>query len=128
MWPADLNDPDASTVELAVLIAYLDEIVYAVDARARERIPLLLDAPIATHLPREVREELTLFARQGANGFRAPIRFLRFRYRTLQLQADEERPLAPQLDLGLGKGSGRSFASLDQDDSGARDDDLSDHP
>ena len=106
MSPADLTYPDTSDVELAVLVAYLDEIVHAVDSRDRERVSLLLDETIATHLPREVREELTLFAGQSANGFRAPIRFMRFRYRMLQLQSGEEPLGEMQLDLGLGRGSG----------------------
>jgi hypothetical protein len=106
MCPADLTDHSASNIELAVLIAYLDDLVHAVDARDRERLALLLEETIATHLPREIREELTLFAGQNAKGFRAPIRFLRFRYRMLQLQSGEEPLGELQLDLGLGRGSG----------------------
>src|SRR5258708_2340621 len=106
MWPADLTDYDTSSVELGVLIAYLDEIVHAVDARARDQVPLLLDEPIATHLPREIREELAAFAAQNANSFRAPIRFLRYRYRMLQLAAGECPPGEVQLDIRLGCGSG----------------------
>jgi hypothetical protein len=120
MWPADLTDPDASSVELGVLVAYLDEIVRAVDTRARDQVPMLLDEPIATHLPRDVREELTAFAAQKANSFRAPIRFLRYRYRMLQLAAGEELPIESQLDLGLGIGSGWRSAA---DESPPRGDD-----
>ena len=124
MWPADLNDPEASSVELGALVAYLDEIVRAVDARARDRVPPLLAEPIAMHLPREVREELTLFAGQSGSGFRAPIKFLRFRYRTLQLQAAEQPAIEPQLDLGLGGGSGWSGASRGTSSGVDRDDEL----
>jgi hypothetical protein len=114
---ADLTYPDTSGVELAVLIAYLDEIVHAVDARDRERVSLLLDETIATHLPRELREELVLFAGQSANGFRAPIRFLRFRYRMLQLHSGEEPLDEIQLDLGLGLGSGwRGIPDSDEEE------------
>jgi hypothetical protein len=120
VYPADLTDPDASSVELGVLIAYLDEIVHAVDARARDQVPLLLDEPIATHLPREIREELAAFAAQSANSFRAPIRFLRYRYRILQLAAGEGPPGEFQLDLGLGSGSGWRSAA---DESPPRGDD-----
>lgn len=120
MWPADLTDHEASSVELGVLVAYLDEIVHAVDARARDQIPLLLDEPIATHLPRETREELAAFAAQSVNSFRAPIRFLRYRYRMLQLAAGEEQPRQSQLDLGLGMGSGWRSAA---DESPPRGDD-----
>src|SRR4051812_8399273 len=113
MLHADLSDHDTSSVELAVLVAYLDEIVHAVDARDRDRVAMLLDETIATHLPREVREELSLFAGQNANGFRAPIRFLRFRYRMLQLQSGEEPLGEIQLDLGLGRGSGWRGTSVE---------------
>ncbi|HET9424575.1 MAG TPA: hypothetical protein VFO55_04315 [Gemmatimonadaceae bacterium] len=106
MFPADLNDPDAARVELAVLIAYLDEIVSAVDRRSRGEIPPLLGDSMSTHLPREVREELALFAAQPTHGFRAPIRFLRFRFRMLQLAAGEEPFDDPQLELDLGRGAG----------------------
>ena len=106
MFPADLNDPEASRVELAVLIAYLDEIVSAIDRRARGEIPPLLADSMATHLPREVREELSMFAGQPSGGFRAPIRFLRFRFRMLQLSAGEESFDDHQLELDLGRGAG----------------------
>ena len=106
MFPADLHDPASSRVELAVLIAYLDEIVSAVDRRARGEVPALLADAMATHLPREVREELSMFASQPAGGFRAPIRFLRFRFRMLQLAAGDEALDDPQLELDLGRGAG----------------------
>jgi hypothetical protein len=120
MRPSDLSDLDASSVELGVLIAYMDDIVHAVDARERDQVPMLLDEPIATHLPREVREELAAFAAQSANSFRAPIQFLRYRYRMLQLAAGEAFPLESQLDLGLGSGSGWRSAA---DESPPRGDD-----
>lgn len=98
------RDPNRSR-ELAVLMAYLDEIVDAVDSRDRDAIRPLLDDPLATHLPREVREELAMFAAQRG-GFRAPIRFLRFRFRMQQLAAAEEPFEDPQLELELGRGAG----------------------
>jgi hypothetical protein len=106
MFPADLNNPGDSRIELGTLMAYLDDIVRAVDRRSRSLIPELLDQPNATHLPREVREELAMFAAQSPGGFRAPVRFLRFRYRMLQLAAGEEPFEDPQLELGLGRGAG----------------------
>ena len=120
MFPADLNDPDASRVELAVLIAFLDEIVSAVDRRARAEIPELLADAMATHLPREVREELAMFGAKPSSGFRAPIRFLRFRFRMLQLAAGEEQLEAPQLELDLGRGAGWRARYVDD----AADDEL----
>lgn len=122
IFPADLNDPEAARVELAVLIAYLDEIVSAVDRRARADVPSLLDDPMATHLPREVREELSMFAAQAAGGFRAPIRFLRFRFRMMQLAAGEEALDGPQLELDLGRGAGWRARYVDD----AADDELPD--
>jgi hypothetical protein len=106
MFPADLNDPDGASAQLGALLAYLDEIVDAVDARRRHAIPELLRDPSATHLPREVREELMVFAAQSASGFRAPIQFLRFRFRMLQLAAGDEPLEDPQLELELGVGAG----------------------
>lgn len=120
MWSVDLNEPEASSVELGVLVAYLDEIVHAVDARARDQVPILLSEAIAMHLPREIREELAAFAAQRANSFRAPIQFLRYRYRILQLAQSEELPIESQLDLGLGSGSGWRSAA---DESPPRGDD-----
>ena len=119
-FPADLHDPEASRVELAVLVAYLDEIVHAVDSRERQAIPLLLDDALATHLPRDVREELSMFAAQRG-GFRAPIRFLRFRFRMLQLAAGDEPFDDPQLELDLGRGAGWRSRYVDD----AQDDELS---
>jgi hypothetical protein len=120
MFPADLHDPAASRVELAVLIAYLDEIVNAVDQRERRAIPLLLDDAMATHLPRDVREELAMFAAQRDGGFRAPIRFLRFRFRMFQLSAGDEPLDDPQLELDLGRGAGWRARYVDD----AEDDEL----
>jgi hypothetical protein len=120
-FPADLHDPEASRVELAVLVAYLDEIVSAIDRRARAEIPALLAESLSTHLPRDVREELAMFAGQPAGGFRAPIRFLRFRFRMLQLAAAEESFEDPQLELDLGRGAGWRARYVDD----AADDELS---
>lgn len=106
MFPADLHDPEASRVELAILVAYLDGIVSAIDRRARGEIPALLSDAMATHLPRDVREELSMFAAQPSGGFRAPIRFLRYRFRMTQLAAGEESLDDPQLELDLGRGAG----------------------
>ena len=105
--------------ELAVLVAYLDEIVDAVDARDRDAIGPLLADPLATHLPREVREELAMFAAQRG-GFRAPIRFLRFRFRMQQVAASEEPFDGPQLELALGQGAGWRARYVDD----AADDEL----
>ena len=113
-FPADLHDPQASRVELAVLVAYLDEIVSAIDRRERQAIAPLLDDAMATHLPRAVREELAMFAAQPDGGFRAPIRFLRFRFRMLQLAAGEESFEDPQLELDLGRGAGWRARYVDE--------------
>jgi hypothetical protein len=99
--------------DLAVLIAFLDEIVEAIDSRDRAAIAPLLEDPLATHLPREVREELALFAAQRG-GFRAPIRFLRFRFRMQQLAVAEEPFEGPQLELDLGQGAGWRARYVDE--------------
>jgi hypothetical protein len=114
----DLQELQTSR-ELAILVAYLDEIVDAVDARNRDAIAPLLADPLATHLPREVREELAMFATQRG-GFRAPIRFLRFRFRMQQVAASEEPFDGPQLELALGRGAGWRSRYVDD----AADDEL----
>ena len=119
-FPADLHDPQASRIELAVLIAYLDEIVSAIDRRERRAIQPLLDDALSTHLPRDVREELAMFAAQHDGGFRAPIRFLRFRFRMFQLAAADEPFDDPQLELDLGRGAGWRARYVDD----AEDDEL----
>ena len=83
------------------LTLLLDDIAGALVRREADRLRALLAEPMASHLPRQIREELAFVVHQPA-GFRAPIRFLRFRHRMLQLDAAGEGLPRPQLELSLG--------------------------
>ena len=80
---------------------YLGEIEQAVMHRDAMRITALLRKRTATHLPREVREELLLLSRAPRDGLRAPVRFLRFQHRMAQLAAGGERLPTAQIELRL---------------------------
>src|SRR5262249_30007083 len=80
---------------LANFLAYLEEIEGAVLARQALRITALLRKRTATHLPREVREELLTLSRAPRESLRAPVRFLQFQHRMAQLAlAGEKLPTA----------------------------------
>ena len=76
---------------LARFLRYLEEIEDAVLARDAMRITALLRKRTATHLPREVREELLAISRMPRDSLRAPVQFLRFQHRMTQLAAGGER-------------------------------------
>ena len=80
---------------------YLAEIEQAVLQRDAMRITALLRKRTATHLPREVREELLLVSRAPRDSLRAPVRFLRFQHRMAQLAAGGERLPTAQTELRL---------------------------
>jgi hypothetical protein len=83
------------TNPLASFLAYLDDIESAVLARQALRITALLRKRTATHLPREVREELLILSRASRESLRAPVRFLQFQHRMMQLgRAGEPLPTA----------------------------------
>jgi len=86
---------------LANLRRYLDELEDAVVARDAMRITSLLRKRTATHLPREVREELLAISRMSRDSLRAPIRFLRFQHRMTQLAAGGEKLLTAQTEMAL---------------------------
>jgi hypothetical protein len=86
---------------LASFLVYLDEIEHAVLAREALRITALLRKRTATHLPREVREELLLLSRAPRESLRAPVRFLQFQHRMTQLALGGERLPTAQRELQL---------------------------
>ena len=89
------------TNPLSNFLAYLDEIEAAVLGRQALRITALLRKRTATHLPREVREELLALSRAPRESLRAPVRFLQFQHRMIQLErAGEPLPTA-QTELHL---------------------------
>src|SRR5262245_43766815 len=86
---------------LAKFLRYLAEIEEALAGREALRVTALLRKRTATHLPREVREELLLLSRASRDSLRAPVQFLRFQYRMTQLaRAGEGLPTA-QTELQL---------------------------
>ena len=94
---------------LASFRAYLEEIERAVLRRDALRITALLRKRIATHLPREVREELLFLSRAPRESLRAPVQFLRFQHRMNQLAIGGERLPTAQSELRLEpRGSQRS--------------------
>ena len=89
------------TNPLTSFLAYLEDIETAVLARQSLRITALLRKRTATHLPREVREELLGLSRAPRESLRAPVRFLQFQHRMTQLaRAGEPLPTA-QTELGF---------------------------
>lgn len=86
---------------LAHFRRFLDEIENAVVARDGMRITSLLRKRTATHMPREVREELLALSRASRESLRAPVQFLRFQYRMAQLAEGGEPLLTAQTELHL---------------------------
>ena len=86
---------------LANFLAYLEEIESAVIAREALRITALLRKRTATHLPREVREELLSLSRAPRESLRAPVRFLQFQHRMTQVALAGEGLPTAQTELPL---------------------------
>jgi hypothetical protein len=86
---------------LANFRRYLEEIEVAVLNRDAMLITSLLRKRTATHLPREVREELLALSRMSRESLRAPVQFLRFQHRMAELAAGGERLLTAQTELRL---------------------------
>src|SRR4051812_19880529 len=84
---------------LTRFLVYLEEIERAVLQREALRLTALLRKRTATHLPREVREELLLLSRQPRESLRAPVQFLRFQHRMTQLSVAGEGLPTAQLEL-----------------------------
>ena len=89
------------TNPLANFLAYLEEIETAVLERQALRITALLRKRTATHLPRNVREELLALSRAPRESLRAPVRFLQFQHRMTQLARAGEPLLTAQTELHL---------------------------
>jgi len=86
---------------LARFLAYLGEVEDAVVRRDAMRVTALLRKRTATHMPREVREELLMLSRAPRESLRAPVRFLRFQHRMTQLAAAGEALPTAQMELRL---------------------------
>ena len=82
-------------------LAYLVEIETALMRRDALRVTALLRKRTATHMPREVREELLLISRAPRDSLRAPVQFLRFQHRMNQLALGGEKLPTAQTELRL---------------------------
>jgi hypothetical protein len=97
-----------STNALRSFLLYLDEIERALMQREALRVTALLRKRTATHLPRDVREELLYLSRAPRESLRAPVRFLRFQHRMKMLAdageglptAQTELPFEPRASAG----------------------------
>ena len=86
---------------LTNFLRYLDGVAHAVLARDAMGITALLRKRTATHMPREVREELLMLSRASRDNLRAPVQFLRFQHRMTQLAIGGERLPTAQTELHL---------------------------
>ena len=84
---------------LAHFRRYLEEIEDALLQRDAMGVTSLLRKRTATHLPREVRDELLAISRMSRNSLRAPVQFLRFQHRMAHLAAGGDRLLTAQTEL-----------------------------
>lgn len=82
-------------------LAYLRDIESALASGEPMRVTALLRKRTATHLPREVREELLMLSRASRGSLRAPMHFLRFQHRMLELAAGGEPLPTAQTELRL---------------------------
>src|SRR5258708_5038634 len=80
---------------------YLGEIEQALMRRDAMGVTALLRKRTATHLPREVREELLAVSRASRESLRAPVQFLRFQHRMTQLAKGGEKLPTAQAELRL---------------------------
>src|SRR6185369_7607910 len=86
---------------LRSFLGYLEEIEEALLRRDAMRVTALMRKRTATHLPREVREELLVLSRAPRDSLRAPIRFLRFQHRMRELARGGEALPTAQTELHL---------------------------
>ena len=89
----------AESDPLSRFLAYLREIELALTSREPMRLTALLRKRTATHLPREVREELLMFSRASRENLRAPMQFLRFQHRMTELAEGGESLPTAQTEL-----------------------------
>lgn len=87
------------TEALSRFLDYLHDIEEAIGRRESMRVTALLRKRTATHLPREVREELLMIVRSSRDTLRAPVQFLRFQHRMQELASGGETLLRAQTEL-----------------------------
>ena len=110
---------------LTRFLAYLVEIEHALARRDAMAVTALLRKRTATHMPREVREELLLISRAPRESLRAPVQFLRFQHRMRQLAEGGERLPTAQTELSLEAKRGAGIVRRDERVAAARDADVS---
>ncbi len=86
---------------LTIFLAYLREIEQTLLNRNWSQLSALLRKRRSSHLPREVREELLMLSRESRHSFRAPVQFLRFQHRMMQLALGGEPMPTVQTELAL---------------------------
>ena len=88
------------------MLAYLDALCAALLARDTEEIDRLGRHPLASALPRTVREEVLAIRRVGHGSLRAPIETLRHYHRTAHLIGIARDPASTgaQMELPLAAG------------------------
>jgi hypothetical protein len=99
--PGAIRRSRRSTNALRSFLDYLEEIERALMQRDAMKVTALLRKRTATHLPRDVREELLFLSRAPADSLRAPVRFLRFQHRMIQLASGGEGLPTAQTELRL---------------------------
>ena len=87
--------------QLERFLGYVREIEEALMRRDAMQVTALLRKRTATHLPRPVREELLLLSRAPRDSLRAPVQFLRFQHRMIELARGGERLPTAQTELEL---------------------------
>ena len=83
------------------MLAYLDMLCSALLARNGEEILRLLDHPLASALPRRVREEALAIVRAGEKSFMAPIHALHFYHQTAHLLGAQSDPASRSAQIEL---------------------------
>lgn len=106
---------------LTRFLAYLVEIEQALSRRDAMGVTALLRKRTATHMPRDVREELLLISRAPRESLRAPVQFLRFQHRMRQLAEGGERLPTAQTELSLESKRGSGVVRRDERVAAARD-------
>jgi hypothetical protein len=110
---------------LTRFLAYLVEIEQALMRRDAMAVTALLRKRTATHMPREIREELLLISRAPRESLRAPVQFLRFQHRMRQLAEGGEHLPTAQTELSLEAKRAAGIARRDERVAAARDESVS---
>jgi hypothetical protein len=110
---------------LTRFLAYLVEIEHALVRRDAMGVTALLRKRTATHMPREIREELLMISRAPRESLRAPVQFLRFQHRMQQLAQGGERLPTAQTELSLETKRASGIVRRDERVAAARDGSVS---